>query len=64
MSPEQELDLLTTAQVAKIFQVSSETIRDWINAGKLPGVKVGGTWRVRRSDLVEFTRTRYQLESA
>lgn len=33
--------MLTTAQVAQVFNVSEATVRAWHKSGKLRGVKVG-----------------------
>ena len=50
----------TVDQIAAAFQVSGETVRNWLNDNKLKGIKIGGQWRVPNSDLVEFTKARYQ----
>ncbi|UUW92683.1 helix-turn-helix domain-containing protein [Pimelobacter simplex] len=42
---------LTTAEVAAELRVNPETVRRWINAGKLPAVRLGPTnYRVERKD--------------
>jgi len=41
-------DLLTTAQLASRYQVSTETIRDWVKAGVIPEIRVGH--KIRRYD--------------
>jgi excisionase family DNA binding protein len=43
--------LLTVPQVAEQLQVTSQTIRNWIEQGVLPAVRVGRAFRVRREDL-------------
>jgi excisionase family DNA binding protein len=43
--------LLTVPQVAEQFQVTAQTIRNWIDQGVLPAVRVGRAFRVRREDL-------------
>jgi excisionase family DNA binding protein len=50
---------LTVPQVAEEFQVTAQTIRNWIDHGVLPAVRVGRAFRVRREDvdaLVERAR--------
>lgn len=59
MSDEAPETLWTTQQVADAFQVTSETIRNWIGEGKLKAVKLGNEWRIPNSDLATFTRERY-----
>jgi excisionase family DNA binding protein len=43
--------LLTVPQVADEFQVTAQTIRNWIDQGVLPAVRVGRAFRVRREDV-------------
>jgi excisionase family DNA binding protein len=43
--------LLTVPQVAEEFQVTAQTIRNWIDAGVLPAVRVGRAFRVRSEDV-------------
>jgi excisionase family DNA binding protein len=42
--------LLTVHQVAERFQVTAQTIRNWIDHGVLPAVRVGRAFRVRTED--------------
>jgi excisionase family DNA binding protein len=43
--------LLTVQQVAEQFQVTAQTIRNWIDQGVLPAVRVGRAFRVCREDV-------------
>jgi excisionase family DNA binding protein len=43
--------LLTVEQIAEEFQVTPQTIRNWIKGGALQAVRVGHVFRVRREDL-------------
>ena len=43
--------LLTVPQVAAEFQVTAQTIRNWIDHGTLPAVRVGRAFRVKRQDV-------------
>lgn len=54
------MDTLTTAQVAKLLGVSDETVRRWIQAGQLPGVRItDDSWyRVDRKQLEQYAQTR------
>lgn len=42
---------LTIKEITEELRVSHETVRKWIITGRLPHVKVGKGYRVRRSDL-------------
>lgn len=45
-----EHDLMTPAQVGRVFGVQTRTVWTWIKRGKLEAIKLpGGTYRVRRS---------------
>jgi len=44
-------EYLTPEKVAKILDVNIETVYRWLNKGVLPGVKIGGLWRVRKEDI-------------
>jgi excisionase family DNA binding protein len=54
--------LLTVNQVAEEFQVTTQTIRNWIDGGALAAVKIGRSFRVRRED-VDRMLARAQAES-
>lgn len=44
--------LLTTTQVAELFQVCNKTIRNWVKRGLLPAVRpTEGVVRFRREDV-------------
>jgi excisionase family DNA binding protein len=43
--------LLTVPEVAAVFQVTAQTIRNWIDHGTLPAVRVGRAFRVRPQDV-------------
>ena len=45
---------LTVAQAATISRRSGFLIRDDIRKGRLTAYKVGGRWRVLRSDLTQY----------
>jgi excisionase family DNA binding protein len=43
--------LLTVPQVAAEFQVTPQTVRNWIDSGVLPAVRIGRAFRLRRDDV-------------
>jgi excisionase family DNA binding protein len=43
--------LLTVPEVAEEFQVTAQTIRNWIDQGVLPAVRVGRAFGIRRADV-------------
>lgn len=42
---------LTVAEVAELLKLNQQTVRNWIDQGSLPALKVGRRVRIRRSDL-------------
>jgi len=46
-----EPKLLTVPQVAAELQVTAQTIRNWIDHGTLPAVRIGRAFRVKRADV-------------
>jgi excisionase family DNA binding protein len=55
--------LLTVTQVADEFQVTAQTIRNWIESGALPAAKIGRAYRVKRED-VDALLARAQADSS
>lgn len=49
----------TTAQIADMFGVVADTVRDWIKLGQLPAGKVGRSYLVHEKDLKAFTAERF-----
>jgi excisionase family DNA binding protein len=50
MSADRDESFLTVADVADWFKVNQQTVRNWIDQGRLPAVRVGRRVRIRRSD--------------
>ena len=49
-------NLLTIEQTAKVLQVSTKTIRRWIDTGDLIAHRFGRQWRISAADLQSFIR--------
>jgi excisionase family DNA binding protein len=41
---------LTVAEVAETLKLNQQTVRNWIEQGSLPAIRVGRRVRIRRSD--------------
>src|SRR6059058_5367096 len=48
MSPE---DVVTVAQIAEILKLNQQAVRNWIDQGSLPAIRVGRRVRVRWGDV-------------
>lgn len=56
-----EDEFLTVAEVAQTLKLNQQTVRNWIDQGSLPALRIGRRVRIRRSDferLVEAGATR------
>jgi len=43
--------LWTLQDVAEYLQIKERTIYNWAQNGKIPGFKLGNTWRFKREDI-------------
>ena len=46
--------VMSPEELAKYLEVDSGMIMDWVNSGKLPGVREGDNWRFDRSKIDEW----------
>jgi len=53
-----ETELLTVADVAGMIGVKESTVYRWCSEGKLPCLKIGYHWRIRRGVLEDFLKER------
>src|SRR4028119_166881 len=51
-----ETELLAAADVAALIGVKETTVYKWCKEGKLPCLKVGKHWRIRREALQDFLK--------
>src|ERR671915_950893 len=51
-----ETELLAATDVAELVGVKETTVYKWCKEGKLPCLKVGKHWRIRRAALEDFLR--------
>jgi excisionase family DNA binding protein len=43
-------DFMTVAEIASILKLNQQTVRNWIDQGKLPAMHIGRRVRIRRAD--------------
>jgi excisionase family DNA binding protein len=51
MSTGYDDEFLTVKEIAERLKVNPQTLRNWIDRGELPAVRIGRRVRVRRTDL-------------
>ena len=56
---ETEESYLTVAEVAATLKLNQQTVRNWIDAGSLPAIRVGRRVRIKRSDLDRILQNGY-----
>lgn len=58
-----EESFLTVAEVAELLRLNQQTVRNWIDAGSLPAVRVGRRVLIKRSDLDRIVESGYRTSS-
>jgi excisionase family DNA binding protein len=58
-SAEPEDTFLTVAEVAEILKLNQQTVRNWIDQGSLPALRVGRRVRIKRSDFEQVLARSY-----
>ncbi len=51
-------ELITIKDVAEFLQIAEKTIYRMAADGKIPGFKVGGSWRFRRKEIENWLESR------
>jgi len=47
-------DIMTMKEVAEYLKINEKTAYRLASEGKIPGFKVGGSWRFRQSDIDDW----------
>ena len=56
---EPEEEYLTVAEVAGNLKLNQQTVRNWIDRGELPALRVGRRVRIKRSDYERYLSDGY-----
>ncbi len=56
---ETEETFLTVAEVAEMLKLNQQTVRNWIDQGSLPALRVGRRVRIKRSDFDRILEESY-----
>jgi excisionase family DNA binding protein len=57
-------EFLTVAEVAAVLKLNQQTVRNWIDQGRLPALRVGRRVRIRRTDFDRLIEGSYVTEPA
>lgn len=49
-------DILTIREVADLLKINEKTAYKLASAGKIPGFKVGGSWRFERQEIARWIK--------
>jgi excisionase family DNA binding protein len=60
---ETEESYLTVAEVAETLKLNQQTVRNWIDQGSLPALRVGRRVRIKRSDFERILEESYNGRS-
>lgn len=52
------MKILTIPEVAKLLQINMHTAYRYAKEGKIPAVRIGGSWRVREEILEQWLKER------
>jgi excisionase family DNA binding protein len=61
---EPEEEFLTVAEVAEMLKLNQQTVRNWIDQGSLPALRVGRRVRIKRSDFDRILEQGYSGRAA
>ena len=52
-------DYLTPDEIARLLKVTRRTVYDWLETGRMHGLKAGRGWRVSQADISMFMKQRF-----
>jgi|TARA_R110000796_G_scaffold102044_14_gene210928 excisionase family DNA binding protein len=55
--------ILTLKEVAEYLKLTEKTAYRLASEGKLPGFKIGGSWRFKRDDLESWIESKKSIKS-
>lgn len=53
-------DIMTIKEVSEYLKLTKKTAYRLVAEGKIPGFKVGGSWRFRRDEIENWTKEKSQ----
>jgi len=53
--------LMDIEELANYLRLKKQTLYNWLNQGKLTGIKVGGVWRFDRREVDAWLKSRHRF---
>ena len=53
--------LIDVDELADYLKLKKQTIYNWLNQGRISGIKVGGVWRFDRREIESWLKSRRRL---
>lgn len=53
--------LINIDELADYLRLKKQTIYNWLNQGKISGIKVGGVWRFERKEIDAWLKSKRRL---
>jgi excisionase family DNA binding protein len=54
--------LINIEELAEYLRLQKQTIYNWLNQGKISGIKVGGVWRFDQKEIDDWLRSRRTIK--
>jgi len=55
------VNLIDIDELASYLKLRKQTLYNWLNKGKITGIKVGGVWRFDRREIENWLNSRKRL---
>ena len=55
--------LINIDELAGYLRIQKQTIYNWLNQGKITGIKVGGVWRFDQKDIDAWLKSRRRVSA-
>lgn len=49
-------EILTIKELASYLKIAEKTAYRFVSEGRIPGFKIGGSWRFRKSEIDQWTK--------
>jgi excisionase family DNA binding protein len=55
-------EILTIREVAELLKINEKTAYKLVSVGKIPGFKVGGSWRFERQEIANWIKRQVEAQ--